>query len=40
MFIKIEENDNGIPISLLSIPVHYRNDLDNVMIPYGLILDR
>jgi hypoxanthine phosphoribosyltransferase len=38
--IKIGDNDNGIPIDLLSIPVHYREDLEYVMIPYGLILDR
>ena len=42
MFVvfKIRDNDPGIPIDLLSIPVHYRDDLENVMIPYGLILDR
>jgi len=38
--IKIGDNDIGIPIDLLSIPLHYRHDLENVMIPYGLILDR
>lgn len=25
---------------MLSIPLHYRNDLENVLIPHGLILDR
>jgi len=38
--IRIEADDNGIPINLLSIPLHYRNDLENVLIPHGLILDR
>jgi len=38
--IHIDDDDNGIPINLLSIPLHYRDDLENVLIPYGLILDR
>jgi len=38
--IQIAEDDEGIPIDMLSIPLHYRNDLENVLIPHGLILDR
>ncbi|CAF1057429.1 unnamed protein product, partial [Brachionus calyciflorus] len=39
-YIKIKDNASGYPIDLLSIPFHYRNDLENIMIPYGLIMDR
>lgn len=38
--IHIDDASPGIPIDLLSIPLHYREDLENVLIPYGLILDR
>lgn len=38
--MKINDEDLGIPIDLLSIPVHYREHLDNVLIPSGLIHDR
>ena len=38
--IKIEDDDNGIPTELLCVPTHYKDDLENVLIPYGLILDR
>lgn len=38
--IEIADNNPGIPIDLLSIPLHYREDLETVLIPYGLILDR
>ena len=37
---QIDDDDSGIPCDLLSIPLHYRDDLENVLIPYGLILDR
>ena len=37
---QIDDDDSGIPTDLLSIPLHYRDDLENVLIPYGLILDR
>ena len=37
---QISDDNTGIPIDLLSIPLHYRDDLENVLIPYGLILDR
>lgn len=39
-FKKIEENAVGIPKHLLSIPLHYREDIEKVLVPYGLILDR
>ena len=38
--IKIEDNNCGIPTELLCVPTHYKDDLENVLIPYGLILDR
>jgi hypoxanthine phosphoribosyltransferase len=38
--IHIADSNPGIPIDLLSVPLHYRDDLENVLIPYGLILDR
>jgi hypoxanthine phosphoribosyltransferase len=38
--IRICDDDEGIPIDLLCVPTHYKNDLENVMIPYGLIIDR
>ena len=38
--LQIADDSPGIPIDLLSIPLHYREDLENVLIPYGLILDR
>lgn len=38
--MKIHDNSPGYPIDLLSIPGHYRDDLESVMIPYGLIMDR
>ena len=37
---QINEKYLGIQTDLLSIPLHYRNDLDSVLIPRGLILDR
>jgi hypoxanthine phosphoribosyltransferase len=37
---KIKDDYEGIPIDLLSTPLHYREDLENVLVPYGLILDR
>eukprot|EP00124_Ichthyophonus_hoferi_P005274 Ihof_evm1s723 gene=Ihof_evmTU1s723 len=39
-YIVIEDNDKGYPLSTFAIPTHYRNDLDRVMIPHGMILDR
>ena len=39
-FLKIEDDDAGLPTDLLCVPAHYKDDLENVMIPYGLILDR
>lgn len=38
--IHINDDDPGIPIESLCIPTHYKEDLESVMIPYGLILDR
>ncbi|RNA31973.1 hypoxanthine-guanine phosphoribosyltransferase, partial [Brachionus plicatilis] len=38
--IHIDDSDPGIPTDLLSVPLHYRDDIENILIPYGLILDR
>jgi len=39
-YILIQDQDPGIAIDLLSIPNHYIDDLENVKISNGLILDR
>lgn len=38
--MKIKDDYEGIAVDLLSVPLHYRNDLECVFIPHGLILDR
>lgn len=40
IFLKISDDSTGYPIDMLSIPAHYKDDLESVMIPYGLIMDR
>ncbi|KAL8613086.1 hypoxanthine phosphoribosyltransferase 1 [Nucella lapillus] len=39
-FIKIGEDDQGYPLSTFCVPKHYEEDLENVLIPAGLIHDR
>jgi hypoxanthine phosphoribosyltransferase len=39
-FIEISDSDRGFPVELLSVPLHYRSDLESVLIPQGLISDR
>ncbi|KAK2727492.1 hypoxanthine-guanine phosphoribosyltransferase-like [Artemia franciscana] len=39
-FIKISDDFEGYDTASLSVPYHYENDLDKVIIPYGLIQDR
>lgn len=38
-WIEISES-NGYPIEQFIVPDHYKNDLDSVLIPYGLVQDR
>jgi hypoxanthine phosphoribosyltransferase len=39
-FIKIEDEDPGYPLKMFCIPRHYADDLERVVIPHGLIIDR
>ncbi|XP_025094267.1 hypoxanthine-guanine phosphoribosyltransferase-like isoform X2 [Pomacea canaliculata] len=38
--IKIEDDDPGYPLDVLSVPRHYEEDLERILIPGGLINDR
>lgn len=38
-WIEIKEG-SGFPIDQFVVPSHYKNDLDSVLIPYGLVQDR
>lgn len=38
--MQISDDDQGYPISLFSVPKHYEDDLESVLIPSGLINDR
>jgi len=38
--IRISEEDKGVSAKLFSIPKQYENDIDTVIIPYGVIQDR
>ncbi|XP_066569911.1 hypoxanthine phosphoribosyltransferase 1, like isoform X2 [Amia ocellicauda] len=39
-FLQIPDNEKGHDLDLFCIPKHYEEDLDKVMIPHGLIMDR
>lgn len=39
-YIKIPDDYNGYALSNFCIPRHYEGDLENVLIPWGLIQDR
>jgi len=39
-YIKIEDKKQFYPVNMFSVPKHYENDLDSVMLPHGLILNR
>eukprot|EP00123_Amoebidium_parasiticum_P001486 comp12593_c0_seq1/m.7614 comp12593_c0_seq1/g.7614 ORF comp12593_c0_seq1/g.7614 comp12593_c0_seq1/m.7614 type:complete len:218 (-) comp12593_c0_seq1:472-1125(-) len=39
-YIVIEDSDHGFPLTTFAIPKHYREDLDRVLVPHGMILDR
>jgi len=38
--ITIEEDNKGYPLESFCIPKHYEEDLESVLIPYGVIQDR
>jgi len=37
---QIRDNEPGYPLDMFCIPKHYEGDLENVLIPSGLINDR
>uniref|UniRef100_W5M8C7 Hypoxanthine phosphoribosyltransferase n=2 Tax=Lepisosteus oculatus TaxID=7918 RepID=W5M8C7_LEPOC len=39
-FLQIADDDKGHDLDLFCIPKHYEEDLDKVIIPHGLIMDR
>ncbi|CAF1002018.1 unnamed protein product [Rotaria sordida] len=36
----IEDSFEGYPLNYFNLPLHYRDDLKSVLIPYGLVQDR
>jgi len=36
----IEDSFDGYPLNFFNLPLHYRDDLKSVLIPYGLVQDR
>jgi hypoxanthine phosphoribosyltransferase len=36
----IEDSFEGYPLHFFNLPLHYRDDLKSVLIPYGLVQDR
>jgi len=36
----IEDSFEGYPLNFFNLPLHYRDDLKSVLIPYGLVQDR
>lgn len=36
----IKDSFEGYPLNYFNLPLHYRNDLKSVLIPYGLVQDR
>ncbi|XP_033640066.1 hypoxanthine-guanine phosphoribosyltransferase-like isoform X1 [Asterias rubens] len=39
-FIKIEDDYNGYDLKMFCVPRHYEQDLESILIPYGVISDR
>jgi hypoxanthine phosphoribosyltransferase len=39
-WIILRDDEPGYPLSNFVIPSHYKTDVEQVLIPYGLILDR
>lgn len=38
--LQIADDEKGHELDLFCVPRHYENDLDKVIIPHGLIMDR
>lgn len=38
--LQIPDDEKGHDLDLFCIPKHYENDLEKVIIPHGLIMDR
>ncbi|TMS05386.1 hypoxanthine phosphoribosyltransferase 1, like [Larimichthys crocea] len=39
-YLQIADDEKGHELDLFCVPRHYENDLDKVIIPHGLIMDR
>lgn len=39
-YIKISDDEKGYQLEMFCVPKHYEEDLENVLIPHGVILDR
>lgn len=39
-WFQIADDEKGHELDLFCVPRHYENDLDKVIIPHGLIMDR
>ncbi|XP_048825569.1 hypoxanthine phosphoribosyltransferase 1, like isoform X1 [Brienomyrus brachyistius] len=39
-FLQIPDDEKGHDLNLFCVPKHYEDDLDRVIIPHGLIMDR
>uniref|UniRef100_A0A8C9RZM7 Hypoxanthine phosphoribosyltransferase n=1 Tax=Scleropages formosus TaxID=113540 RepID=A0A8C9RZM7_SCLFO len=39
-FLQIPDDDKGYDLNLFCVPKHYEEDLESVLIPHGLIMDR
>uniref|UniRef100_A0A3P8RCD3 Hypoxanthine phosphoribosyltransferase n=1 Tax=Astatotilapia calliptera TaxID=8154 RepID=A0A3P8RCD3_ASTCA len=39
-YLQIADDEKGHDLDLFCVPRHYENDLDKVIIPHGLIMDR
>ncbi|XP_062402887.1 hypoxanthine phosphoribosyltransferase 1, like [Sardina pilchardus] len=39
-FLQISDDEKGHELGLFCVPKHYEDDLDRVIIPHGLIMDR
>ena len=38
--LQISDDEKGHELGLFCVPKHYEDDLDRVIIPHGLIMDR
>ncbi len=40
VLLQIADDEKGHELDLFCVPRHYENDLEKVIIPHGLIMDR